>query len=62
MLVSYIYIRNELIKGHHLIKKMKIKDQHFSVHVMLLISCKGEGNGNPLQYFCLEDPVDGGAW
>ena len=27
MLVSYIYIRNELIKGHHLIKKMKIKDQ-----------------------------------
>ena len=22
----------------------------------------GEGNGNPLQYFCLENPVDGGAW
>ena len=22
----------------------------------------GEGNGNPLQYFCLEKPVDGGAW
>ena len=21
----------------------------------------GEGNGNPLQYFCLENPVDGGA-
>ena len=23
---------------------------------------KGEGNGNPLQYSCLENSVDGGAW
>ena len=22
----------------------------------------GEGNDNPLQYSCLENPVDGGAW
>ena len=22
----------------------------------------GDGNGNPLQYFCLENPMDGGAW
>ena len=22
----------------------------------------GEGNGNPLQYTCLENPMDGGAW
>ena len=22
----------------------------------------GEGNGNPLQYPCLENPMDGGAW
>ena len=22
----------------------------------------GEGNGNPLEYSCLEDPMDGGAW
>ena len=22
----------------------------------------GEGNGNPLQYSCLENPTDGGAW
>ena len=21
----------------------------------------GEGNGNPFQYFCLENPMDGGA-
>ena len=23
---------------------------------------EGEGNGTPLQYFCLENPTDGGAW
>ena len=22
----------------------------------------GEGNGNPLQYYCLEDSMDRGAW
>ena len=22
----------------------------------------GGGNGNPLQYSCLENPMDGGAW
>ena len=25
-------------------------------------SCPGEGNGTPLQYSCLENPMDGGAW
>ena len=24
--------------------------------------CPGEGNGNPLQYSCLENPMDRGAW
>ena len=25
-------------------------------------SCPGEGNGNPLQYSCLENPMYRGAW
>ena len=24
--------------------------------------CPGVGNGNPLQYSCLENPMDRGAW
>ena len=24
--------------------------------------CLGEGDGTPLQYSCLENPMDGGAW
>ena len=27
-----------------------------------LIVFLGEGNGTPLQYSCLENPMDGGAW
>ena len=27
-----------------------------------LLSCIGEGNGNPLKYSCLGNPRDGGAW
>ena len=27
-----------------------------------LDSIFGEGNGTPLQYFCLENTMDGGAW
>ena len=31
--------------------------------LMLFIVTKlGEGNGTPLQYSCLENPMDGGAW
>ena len=29
---------------------------------MTIIATFGEGNGNPLQYSCLENPKDGGAW
>ena len=32
------------------------------LHFPFLLSCIGEGNGNPLQYSCLENPRNGGAW
>ena len=31
------------------------------LHFDFSLSCIGEGNGNPLQYSCLENPRDGGA-
>ena len=34
-----------------------------SVSPLMYVSvCLGEGNGTPLQYSCLENPMDGGAW
>ena len=41
------------------------KQMHVSIRdftFTLLFSCTGEGNGNPLQYSCLENPRDDGAW
>ena len=32
------------------------------LHFPFSLSCFGEGNGNPLQCSCLENPTDGGAW
>ena len=32
------------------------------LHFHFSLSCIGEGNGNPLQYSCLENPRDWGAW
>ena len=41
-------------------------DQTHEVSYLLLYSThelvKGEGNGTPLQYSCLENPMDRGAW
>ena len=32
------------------------------LHFYFSLSCIGEGNDNPLQCSCLENPRDGGAW
>ena len=32
------------------------------LHFDFSLSCPGEGNGNPLQCSCLENPRDRGAW
>ena len=32
------------------------------LHFRSSLSCIGEGNGTPLQYSCLKNPRDGGAW
>ena len=37
-------------------------DMTEQLHFAFSLSCIGEGNGNPLQCSCLENPMDGGAW
>ena len=40
-------------------KKMLVKIwQKLNPSILLV----GEGNGTPLQYSCLENPMDGGVW
>ena len=33
-----------------------------SFWIIWVVKSDGEGNGTPLQYSCLENPMDGGAW
>ena len=40
----------------------KESDTNERLHFHFSLSCIGEGNGNPLQCSCLENPRDGGAW
>ena len=37
-------------------------DRTEQVHLHFSLSCIGEGNGNPFQCSCLENPRDGAAW
>ena len=41
---------------------MEESDTTERLHFHFSLSCIGEGNGNPLQCSCLENPRDGGAW
>ena len=40
-------------------KKPYLQEQ---LHFHFSLSCVGEGNGNPLQCSCLENPGEGGVW
>ena len=48
----------------HAIIRMTIEhyDQQVKLEYILYRAIYGEGNGTPLQYPCLENPMDGGAW
>ena len=37
---------------------------HLGAEIFIVLLCvpTGEGSGTPLQYSCLENPMDGGAW
>ena len=51
--------------GWYILWSPKISASAYNVGDLGLIPgsgrCPGEGNGNPLQYSCLESPMDGGA-
>ena len=51
-------LRNTSMMLNRSVLKFKLGRKAFS----LVPLSTGEGNGNPLQYSCLENPVDGGAW
>ena len=45
----------------HVILHLQYKND-LDIHLYTIIYTIGEGNGTPLQYSCLENPMGGGAW
>ena len=43
--------------ANHRVTQSRTRLKQLSMH-----ACIGEGNGNPFQYSCLENPRDRGAW
>ena len=44
---------------------IRLREKLPDLEAKILMLCQerfGEGNGTPLQYSCLENPMDGGAW
>ena len=41
---------------------MQTHEKYYLVHLYIVAVLSREGDGNPLQCSCLENPRDGGAW
>ena len=54
--MCWVYANKNYLKIQNNLKK-NIADIHVT-HLKKI----GEGNGTPLQYSCLENPIGGGAW
>ena len=53
---------NRIVSHWHIVW---LSNEYYSAiknEIMPLAATCGEGNGTPLQYSCLENPMDGGAW
>ena len=42
--------------------EIQISEHHIKMKGKYFLVLSREGSGTPLQYFCLENPMDGGAW
>ena len=52
---------DSIFKSRDITLPTKVRLVKAMVFPVVMCGC-GEGNGTPLQYSCLENPMDGGAW
>ena len=48
-------------EGHYIMIKGAIQEEDITI-INIYAPNIGEGDGSPLQYSCLENPMDGGTW
>ena len=56
-ILAYTVDRGAWWAAVHRVAESRTRLKRLSMH-----TCIGEGNGNPLQYSCLENPRERGAW
>ena len=59
---SSVHGKNTGVGCHFLLQGIFLTQRSNPCFSHLLVLCPGEGNGTPLQYSCLENPMDRGAW
>ena len=58
---KYLYIQSLGFTGGSMVKNLLANAREVG-SILALGRSPGEGNGNPLQYSCLENPMDRRAW
>ena len=49
--------------GHSRAGVLRLTSLQYKIGIMMILASNpGAGHGNPLQYSCLENPIDRGAW
>ena len=54
--------KEDAINTQNFEKAAKLRDKECNCIMIAYIGGEGEGNGTPLQYSCLRNPMDRGAW
>ena len=62
MLFNIFFLSSLLPLTHELLQHPNLNYLFQTLNLTYTLLNAGEGNGNPLQYSCLENPLDGGAW
>ena len=57
-----IFIKDGSQQNSHESLKLEEKKPQTIINYHYIPEWVGEGNGTPIQYYCLENPMDGGAW
>ena len=63
MSVQHVFIREQTVGLHSIcFRRCTTKNEWIGFWIQINCLRLGEGNGTPLQYSCLENPMDWGAW
>jgi len=58
----YTHVKSSIIHNSQRVEATQVSIDGWKDKLKVVYTFPGEGNGSPLQYSCLENPMDRGAW